>query len=423
LFVHQFESYPILIRTRGGFHDSNQVITMKFSQWFLVAVCVGLIASVAFAKDAKKENEYPNATRQESKVDMTANDQRDLNKANDLVNDNKLAEAQPLVEKVLANSKSKYAQSFAHQLLGQIYRDQDKGAQAIAEYQDALASLEQWEKATGKQTADAFALKGNAYYRLEKYPEAIQAMKKAISMTDKPSDSWQQILMGSYYDSHQYDAAAQVLQQQLAKNPNDKKVIDQLAQTYIQGDKPQQATDLLAKAKSQGLITTSEDYIKLAKLYAMTDKPKDAAATMREGLSKGTIQPTFDNYKLQGDVCKQAEDDACAIEGYTKASPSAKDGNVDYQLGYLLYYSNRSKEAIDALSRAISKGGLRQEGEAYLLRGDAQNDLDQAATAKADWQKASGYPSTKTMAEQRLKAVATGVKIKSPPKKKTGTSG
>jgi tetratricopeptide (TPR) repeat protein len=427
---------------------------MKFSKWFLAVACALLIAGLAFAKDAKKENEYPNATRQEPKVDMTANDQRDLDKANNLVADNKLADAQPLVEKVIANSKSKYAQSFAHQLLGQIYYEQDKSKQSIAEYQkalevnglqntqhfqvmfmiaqlqiqnenyaDALASLEQWEKATGKQTADELALKGNAYYRLEKYPQAIEAMKKAISMTDKPNDSWQQILMGSYYESNQYDAAAQVLQQQLAKNPSDKKVIDQLAQTYIQGDKPQQAIDLLAKAKSQGLITTSEDYVKLAKLYAMADKPKDAAATMKEGLSKGTIQPTFDNYKLQGDVCMQAEDDACAIEGYTKASPSAKDGNVDYQLGYLQFYANHSKEAVDTLNRAITRGGLRQEGEAYLLRGDAQNDLDQMAAAKADWQKAAGYPSTKTMAEQRLKAAAAGTKIKRAPPKKTGTSG
>ena len=168
------------------------------------------------------------------------------------------------------------------------------------------------------------------------------------------------------------------MQQQMQKNPSDKKLLNQLATIYIQADKPQQALDLMAKAKSQGLITTSEDYMQLAKLYAAADKYKEASATLKEGIDKGILKPSFDVYKLQGDVCTQAEDDACAIEAYTKASPQAKDGNVDYQLGYLLFYSDRSKDAAEALSRAITKGGLRQEGEAYLLRGDAENDLNQS---------------------------------------------
>ena len=85
-----------------------------------------------------------------------------------------------------------------------------------------------------------------------------------------------------------------------------------------------------------------------------------------------------------------------------------------------MFYSDKSKDAADALNRAISKGGLKQEGEAYLLRGDAENDLSQASAAMADWQKALGYPSTKTMAEQRIKAAKGGVKIKRAQKKPKG---
>jgi len=427
---------------------------MKVSKSILAAVCaVSLtLAGGAFAKDTKKvENEYPNATRVEPKPEMSAGDQRDLNKAADFVNDNKADEAQPLVTKVLANSKaSLYAQSFAHQLQGQIYYDKDKSAEAIAEYkkaieinglsnaqhfsiiltiaqlqlqdekyQDGLATLEQWQKLSGKETADELALKGNAYYRLDQYQPAVDAMKKAISMADKPNDSWTQILMASYFALNQFDQAAQLVQQQMAKDPNNKKLLNQLATIYIQGDKPQQALDLMAKAKAQGLITTGDDYVQLAKLYGAAEKPKDAAATLKEGIAKGVVQPTFDVYKLQGDVCLQAEDDACAIEGYSKASPMAKDGNVDYQLGYLLFYSSKSKDAIEALTRAISKGGLRQEGETYLLRGDAENDIDQSSAAMTDWQKAATYPSTKTMADQRIKAAKGGVKIKRAEKKKS----
>lgn len=425
---------------------------MKFLRWMVPALAFGLMLSVggAFAKDKKVENEYPNATRVEPKPEMSAGDQRDLNKAADLVNDNKGAEARPLIDKVLGNGKaSKYSQSFAHQLLGQIYYDEDKSADAIAEYQkaididglsnaqhfsvmlaiaqlqlqdekykEALATLEQRKKLSGKETPDTMALTANAYYRMDQFQPAVDEMKRAVAASDKPNDSWMQILMASYFELNQFDQAAEVVQQQLAKNPNDKKLLNQLAQIYIQADKPEQAIAVLDKAKSQGLITSSDDYVQLAKLYASADKSKEAVAVLKEGIAKGIVQPSFDTYKLQGDVCARAEDDACAIEGYTKASPMAKDGNVDFQLGYLLFYSDKAKDAIDALGRAISKGGLRQEGEAYLLRGDAENDLGQASAAMADWQKAQGYPSTKTMAEQRIKAVKGGVKINNKSKKK-----
>jgi tetratricopeptide (TPR) repeat protein len=444
---------------------------MKRSKWVFAAVCASAMLpsfSVfaqmsapppssssskkndhSHAKPDKAANEYPNATRAEPKLDMSAGDQRDLNKAADLVNDNKAAEAQPLLDKVIANDHaSKYALAFAHQLQAQVYWDQEKGDQAIAEYkkaiafdampnasqfqmiyalaqtqlqqekyQDALATLADWEKLTGKQSAEELAVKANAYYRTDQFQPAVDTMKKALSMTDKPADSWTQILMASYFELNQYDQAAQVVEQQLGKDPNNKKLVNQLATIYIQGDKPQKALDLMAKAKSQGQITTSEDYVQLAKLQASADKPKDAAATMKEGFSKGIIQSTYDTNKLLGDVCTQAEDDACAIDGYSKASPTAKDGNVDYQLGYMLFYSSKSKEAIDALNRAITKGSLRQEGEAYLLRGDAENDLDQNAAAMADWNKALTHSSTKTMAEQRIKAAKGGVKVQRAKKK------
>jgi tetratricopeptide (TPR) repeat protein len=418
---------------------------MKLSKWLLAALCVaGLVLGAAASAKDKKADEYPDATRKDPKVSMSERDQKNLNKATDLVNEGNGAEAEPLIRKVLDDNKSsKYAQAFAHQLLAQVYWDQEKGEQAISEYkaaialdalpndgqfqliyalaqtqvqeekyQDALATLAEWEKQTGKQTADELALKANVHYRLDQFQPAIDTMKKAISMTDKVNESWTQILMASYFELDQYDEAAKIVQEQLAKDPNNKKLINQLATIYIQGDKLPQALDVLAKAKSQGLVTTGEDYVQLAKLYANAEKPKEAAATMKEGFAKGVLEGNYDNYKLQGDVCTQAEDDPCAIDGYTKAAPLAKDGNVDYQLGYLLYYSEKSADAVASLDRAITRGGLRQEGEAYLLRGDAKNDLGQDAAALADWRKAAGYPSTKVMADQRIKAATGGVKIK-----------
>ncbi|MBN8728547.1 MAG: tetratricopeptide repeat protein [Xanthomonadales bacterium] len=423
---------------------------MKLSHWFAALACATLLAASGSALAARKpDNPYPNATRQEPKAEMSATDQRDLNKAADLVNDGKDEEAQKYVTRALERSRSSnYAQSFANQLQGQIYYDQDKSDEAIAayrkaleigglpnaqhfqvlyvvaqlqlqdeKYDEALASIAEWEKLTGTQNADELALKANAYYRTDKYQQAVDTMKQAMSMADKPNDSWNQILMASYFELGQYDQAAQLVQQQLAKDPTNIKLVNQLATVYIQADQNEKAAEVMAKAKNEGLITSGADYLQLAKLYSSADRNKDAMATMKEGFDKGLIEGNYDNYKLLGDICMQADDEACAIDAYAKASPNAPDGNVDYQLGYNLYYADRSREAVEALNRAIQKGKLRQEGEAYLLRGDAENDLDQSAAALADWQKAAGYPSTRAMAEQRINTTRGGAKIKRPARK------
>ena len=428
---------------------------MKLSKTLHTLICalaLTFTATAAYAAKEKAEAEYPNATRSEPKNDLKAPDQKKLSKAQDLIGEDN-AEAQKLLQEIIDKSKSNYAVSYAHQLLSSVYSELEQDDKSISEtqaaldsngmpndahfgtmyrlaqlqvqaekYEDGLATLDKWAVEGGKTTADSDALRGNAYYRLDKFQQAIDAMNKAITASDKGNESWNQILMASYFELDQFPQAAEVAKAALAKDPGDIKLVKQLATVYIQGDNYPAALDILSKAKNDGLITTSDDYVQLAKLYANAEKPKDAAAVLKDGLDKGIVTGDLETYRLLGDTSAQAEDDAGALAAYAKASPLAKDGYVDYQRGYLLYYTEKPREAKEAMDLAIQKGGIKQEGEAYLIRGDASSEMNQDSAAMADWQKAAGYPSTKTMAEQRIKASRGGVKMKKTPKagSKTG---
>lgn len=405
-----------------------------------IAVAVLLSTGVAFAAKKDEKNEYPNATRAEPKLDMSSGTQKDLNKALDLVNSNKYDEAQPILQKVLDDGKSsKYARALALEAEGQIASGKQDDETAIKKfrdayaldalpntqqfqvlynvaiiqiqtekYQDALNTLNEWFKVTGAQKAEAYALQGNAYYRLEQFQPAVDAIKKALSLSDKPSESWYQILMASYAELEQYDEAAKVLEQQLAKTPNDVKLTTQLATIYVKGKQDQKAVDLLAAAKQKGLLTSESDYKLMAQLYDQLDKPKEGAAVLSEGFTKGIIKPSYEMYKLLGDSYALANDDPHAIDAYGKASGFSKDGNVDYVRGSLLLNNDRGKEAVEALRQAVAKGNLKQPGETYILLGDAENNENNTAGATAAWEKAKAYPSTKQMAEQRLKGAKSG---------------
>lgn len=421
---------------------------MKFLKLARIALCAAMLVFASSAVLAKRqpkvENEYPNTTRSDPSASMSSREQRDLSKAADLVNDGKDEDALPLIQNALENKKiGPYAEAFAQQLLGRIYWDQDKEEEALAatkkavdlnalpnnahfalmyqlaqmqvqteKYDAALATLERFKSETGAENEELIALLGNIYYRLDKFQQAADTMKRAIAASAEPKESWNQILMASLFELDQYGEAANVLQQQLAKKPDDIKLLKQLATVYINDDKYPKAIEILSKAKEKGLINSADDYVQLAKLYTNAEKPKDAAATLKEGMSKGIVESNYENNKLLGDVCNQAEDNPCAIDAYEKASAQSKDGNADYQLGYMLFYAERGPEAKTALDRAIKKGGLRQEGEAYILLGDIESYADNNAAALAAWQKAETFPSTKTMAAQRMKVIRSGVKLK-----------
>jgi len=408
---------------------------MRNSMRAILGVIAAALFTLASAASKEEKNEYPKSTRKDPKPEMSAGVQKDLNKGLDFVNNNQFDEAMPLLQKVADDPKaSKYAHAMALYGEAQVANGKNDDATAIARFQeayqldalpnnqqfqvlyniavmqiqsekydDALKTLADWFKVTGAQKSEAYALQANAYYRLDKYQESVDAMKKALSLTDKPNESYYQILMASYAQLEQYDEAAKVLEQQLAKNPGDVKLTTQLATVYVKGKQDQKAVDLLVAAKQKGLLTSESDYKLMGQLYDQLDKPKEGAAVLAEGFSKNIIKPSFEMYKLLGDSYALANDDAHAIEAYGKASALAKDGNVDYVRGSLLMNNDRMKEAVEALRQAIAKGSLKQPGEAQLILGDAENNVDNTSAAIAAWEKAKAYPSTRQMAEQRLK--------------------
>ncbi len=424
------------------------VIAMRLRRFSLSLVFAGAVLLMAVGngyaatKDAK--NEYPNATRKDPKVEISETSQKQLTAAFKHIDENESDPAKEILTKVLEDKRaSNYAHALALQALGQISWEKDDytGAmdqiqqaikldalpnksqfQAIYQlaqlylaqekYQQALDSISDWFKASGAETADAYALQANAYYRLDKFQDAINSMKKALSLSQKTNESWMQILMASYFELEQYDEASKLAQDQLAKDPNNKKLIQQLSSIYINAKQEAKALELMTAAKAKGLVTTEDDYKQLAQLYNYLDKSKEAAALLDEGINKGVMKPSYDLYKLQGDAYSLAQDDAHAIEAYGKASALAKDGNVDYLRGHLLLDADRSKEARDALTQAIAKGGLKQEGEAYILLGNAEYELGNTTAALAAYEKAKAYPSTKKMAEAWLKSAKAGTPIK-----------
>jgi len=414
------------------------------------AIALSLTSAAVVAKDkladAKKEVLYPNATRQEPKLDLKSEkDQKAINEGLDAANNGDNDKAVQLLTPLADGSgtSSKYAQALALQGLANIkYNAGDvKGAivqlkQALdigvlpndtyfqlkymytqflvadEQYAPALQSLHEWRDQGKKETADSYGLEGNIDYRLEKYPEAIAALTKAKSMPDaKPQASWDQILMASYSETGQGDKAAAMASDELQKNPNDSTALNNASSALIQAQKYPEAIALMEKAHAAGAIKDEKQYVNFAKIYLIDGQENEArqkgnavkaAAIIKEGMDKGVVQKTGDNYNLLADSYITADDMNGATNALNEAVKVATNGEPALKLARVNLQENKYAAAEKAATDAISKG-VQHKGQAYMVRAEAKRGQKNKQGAIADMKLAAQDPETSAKANAWLK--------------------
>ena len=430
------------------------------------AVTIGAGDALA-AKETKEKNEFPNATRKEPKAVVSESGQKKLKAGYDAIDANQPDKAEASLNEVLnAEKSSPYEKAAALVGLSNIAWEREQTDQAIAynqkaidlnaldnrahfnaiyqnaqlnlqeeHYDASLKSVEQWLAETGSEKPDAWALKGNALYRMEKFPEAAEAMKKAISLSPKPSDSWYQLLLASYTDAGMDDEAARVGEELLAKDPNNKRLVLQLAAIYMQKDtkndeaaqaqQDQKALAVLEGAYQRGLLTEEKELKQLYQSYNYLKQPSKAAEVINAGLAKGALKQTPETLKgladayqlsaqeLKDNDPKRNELTAKAADAYGQAAALTTDnGEMDMMRGHLMVELEKWSEAKSSLTTALKKGGLKREGECYVLLGNAEAELGNDQAAIAAYEKARSFPNTKSMAESWLKNMRQGARKK-----------
>ena len=189
----------------------------------------------------------------------------------------------------------------------------------------------------------------------------------------------------------------------LAKKPNDKTVMMNLASVYQQSNNDAKTAEIFERMHKAGLFTESKDYEMAFRLLANIEgHDKDAMALIDEGLQKGILKPSYEMYAFQGRSYYEAEQSAKAIEAWSKAAPLAKDGEMYLNLGKLQAQNEKWAEAKVSAKSALDKG-VKKQGEAWQVLASSEQGLGNKAAAKAAMQQAAKFPETKKWAESALR--------------------
>jgi len=236
------------------------------------------------------------------------------------------------------------------------------------QYAQSLATVDQFLTQTKSQTPDALALKGNALYRLKRYPEAVEALKQALAGAPQPRADWTQLLMGAYAEMGKPEEASKLAEQLGAGNPDDKQAQLNLAATYMQSGQDDKAAAILEKLRSSGQLTEEQDYRNLFAMYSNAGgKDKEVIAVINEGMSKGILKPDHQVYTALAQAYWFSDQVGPAIEAFKKAAPIAPNGEAYLNLARALSNEGRTAEAREAAKQALAKGVKKPEDAKRII--------------------------------------------------------
>jgi len=400
----------------------------------LLMVCFCALLFISFNALAQAEQ-----CGQDREVGAKALDEltyKDLNKVYELVGEEKYNEAYSSLRKMLDRAgKDDYLQAIIYQALAQVEWSRNNFDPALQyfekavqlntlpnqahfalmyqiaqlyymkeRYDDALNRLDMWfcTAPQEKITSSAYVLQASIHTNNKDYANALKSIEKAISMDKDPKEQWYQLKLAAHYELEQFPQAAETLELIISRWPEKKTYWVQLTQTYYKLKQDDKALSVLALAYRKKLLDTQSDILFLSSLYSNANVPLKAADVLQKGIESGVVEGTDRHWALVADTWYAAEEMEKALVAYEKAGGAARTGEIDLRRGYILVDLERWTPAREALSSAISKGGLdeRKTGEAYLLRGMAEFNLGNFDSASADWGKASKYPKARDAARQ-----------------------
>lgn len=343
--------------------------------------------------------QYPNATRKEPDAQPSAKLRDTLAKLFEAFNAKDAATTVKLADEVIANpAGNAYDHAIAARLAGasllNVDNDKAKGylqravdfnglnnneqfesMHLIAQielneqnYDGALAAIDRFLQESNSHDGEDLAIKGNALYRLKRYPEAIAVMKAAVGSSQEPKAEWLELLMGAYFDSNQPQEAARIAEGLIAQHPDDKALQLNLASSYMQAGQDEKATALLEKLRASGTLDKPEDYRNLYAMYLNHNKNKEGIAVIQEGLQKGALKEDYDTLNALAQAYWFAGQSDQAIAAYRKAAPIAPNGEAYLNLARALLNEGHVAEAKQAAQQALDKG-VRNPGDAKKILG------------------------------------------------------
>jgi len=238
--------------------------------------------------------------------------------------------------------------------------------------------------------ADITLLMAQAYYIQKDYTNAGKLTSSLIQSTQKaggkPKEDWLKLLMSCQHNQNQRDQVMGSLEQLLTLYPADGYWKDMLSYLQSQPGINDRTNLEIYRLKLEVVGLDAEEYVEMAELSMALGVPGDAQMILQKGFDGGLLGKTKDaqrESRLRVLAKTQAAEDQKSLPAADAESRSAATGEASTKLGEAYLSYNEYAKAAEAITRGISKGGLKTADEAQLHLGLALAKLKRNKEAAA----------------------------------------
>jgi tetratricopeptide (TPR) repeat protein len=384
----------------------------RLKNFTAILVCACLLGASCQALAQEKERKTKQTVAMSQKVYEKLTEIQELVEAKDY------AAAQRLVDEVRQGKLSAYELAQVWNLSGYSYYLQERYAEAIKsyervlaqpelpealvlstlktmaqlqftqeDYQGALKTIDRLMAAVAEPSADIYMLKGQAFFQLERYDDALAPIKTAIDMYREqgrnPKENWLLLLRVIYFEKKDYDNMLNVVRELIVYYPKDTYILT-LAGIYSeQGDTKKQLA-LTEVLYEKGYLHGAGNVTNLANLYLLHGLPYKAAVVLQKEIEAKVVEANERNLRLLSQAWYQAREDQKAVPPLVAAAKLSDDGQLYIRLAQSYINLERWKEAASAVEQGVKLGGLKRDDQANIMLGMAlfnQKRLEQARRA------------------------------------------
>ncbi|WP_456448922.1 tetratricopeptide repeat protein [Thiolapillus sp.] len=278
---------------------------------------------------------------------------------------------------------------------------------AANDWKSSARAYEKWLTTAENPSADSYAFGATIYAQLKDYNKAIPKIRKAISLATKPRENWYQLLLSMLYQQKQYAEAAKVLETMVAYWPEKKQYWNQLSGVYFTLKKNRRALAVLELAHKQGMLEKERELMNLVNMYLLQGIPYKAAKILDAEMKAGRIPRTGKNLQKLGEAWMRAKETDAALRELQAAADAQEKGILYLRLAQLYTDKENWKKVIELSNKALAAGGLKNPGDAYMLKGMALYESGKKQSALATFSKALKYKKSKRQAGQWITHIRT----------------
>jgi tetratricopeptide (TPR) repeat protein len=143
-----------------------------------------------------------------------------------------------------------------------------------------------------------------------------------------------------------------------------------------------------------GMLTESEEIVRLARYYAFFENPYPGAVMLEREINAGRADADTETLDLLASLWRQSREWDRVLSVLRSIATTTGEGRHYADLGEALYQTGAYSEAEQVFLQALRRGDVEGRGQIWALIGAARVELDRESAALDAFREAAAYPET-----------------------------